>query len=138
MKLPRPLYPIAFPSARKLVFSFACVLHLLSTNHAAGQQQPPNAAAGPPPLGELQRERYVEAFKDLRAQETQTIEQYDEKGVKKRRELVSDLFIYRSGLDQGVAVEYRLGPPRRLHGGCASANANAAGAPAEASPSTLR
>jgi hypothetical protein len=55
--------------------------------------------------GERQAE-YGEMFKDLRADETQTSEDYDAKGLKKRREIVSDLFVYQSR-DQTTAVEYR-------------------------------
>jgi hypothetical protein len=53
-----------------------------------------------------QRE-YKERFKDLTAEETQRVEEYDDKGLKRRREVVSDLIIYQSQLDSSVAVEYR-------------------------------
>lgn len=55
----------------------------------------------------LRRSEYIEAFKDLNAEETQKIEEYDDKGLKKRREIVSDLIIYQSPLDNSTMFEYR-------------------------------
>lgn len=55
----------------------------------------------------LRRKEYIEAFKDLNAEETQKIEEYDDKGVKRRREVVSDLIIYQSPLDNSSMFEYR-------------------------------
>jgi hypothetical protein len=51
---------------------------------------------------------YRNGFKDLTAEEEQTIEEYDGQGkVKKQRRLSSDLFIYQSQLDPTQMVEYR-------------------------------
>jgi hypothetical protein len=55
----------------------------------------------------LRRSEYIEAFKDLNAEETQKIEEYDDKGLKRRREVVSDLIIYQSALDNSSMFEYR-------------------------------
>ncbi|MFL6253732.1 MAG: hypothetical protein ACJ74T_01795 [Pyrinomonadaceae bacterium] len=50
---------------------------------------------------------YRERFKDLIAEETQRIEEYGAEGLKRRREVVSDLIIYQSQLDSSVTAEYR-------------------------------
>ncbi len=50
---------------------------------------------------------YRERFKDLVAEETQRIEEYGDGGLKRRREVVSDLIIYQSQLDSSAAAEYR-------------------------------
>lgn len=55
----------------------------------------------------LRRSEYIEAFKDLNAEETQKIEEYDDKGLKRRREIVSDLIIYQSPLENSSMFEYR-------------------------------
>jgi hypothetical protein len=55
----------------------------------------------------LRRSEYIQAFKDLSAEEAQKIEEYDYKGVKRRREIVSDLIIYQSPLDNSSRFEYR-------------------------------
>jgi len=55
----------------------------------------------------LRRTEYIEAFKDLNAEETQKIEEYDDKGLKRRREIVSDLIVYQSPLDNSSMFEYR-------------------------------
>ena len=55
----------------------------------------------------LRRVEYVEAFKDLNAVETQRIEEYGDKGAERRREIVSDLIIYQSPLDNSSMFEYR-------------------------------
>jgi hypothetical protein len=53
-----------------------------------------------------QRE-YKERFKDLTAEETQRVEEFGDEGLKRRREVVSDLIIYQSQLDSSAAAEYR-------------------------------
>ncbi len=50
---------------------------------------------------------YKERFKDLIAEETQRIEEYGDKGLKRRREVVSDLIVYQSQIDGSAVVEYR-------------------------------
>ena len=55
----------------------------------------------------LRRSEYIEAFKDLNAQEIQRVEEYDDNGLKRRREIVSDLIVYESPLSKLSAVEYR-------------------------------
>jgi hypothetical protein len=50
---------------------------------------------------------YRERFKDLTAEETQRVEEFGAEGLKRRREVVSDLIIYQSQLDSSVAAEYR-------------------------------
>jgi hypothetical protein len=50
---------------------------------------------------------YRERFKDLTAEETQSVEEYGDEGLKRRREIVSDLIIYQSQMDSSAAVEYR-------------------------------
>ncbi len=50
---------------------------------------------------------YKERFKDLIAEETQRIEEYGDKGLKRRREVVSDLIVYQSQLDSSAVSEYR-------------------------------
>lgn len=55
----------------------------------------------------LRRSEYIQAFKDLNAEETQKIEEYDDKGIKRQREIVSDLIVYQSALDNSSMFEYR-------------------------------
>lgn len=55
----------------------------------------------------LRRSEYIAAFKDLNAEETQKIEEYGDNGLKRRREIVSDLIIYQSPLDNSSMFEYR-------------------------------
>ncbi|HYG79158.1 MAG TPA: hypothetical protein VD861_02150 [Pyrinomonadaceae bacterium] len=50
---------------------------------------------------------YKERFKDLIAEETQRIEEYGAEGLKRRREVVSDLIIYQSQIESSTVVEYR-------------------------------
>ena len=77
-------------------------------------QQPPQSPSDQAELNELIRRaaismnEYKTAFKDLTAEEEQTIEEYDEKGkLKKQRRIASDLFIYQSQLDPSKMIEYR-------------------------------
>ncbi len=55
----------------------------------------------------LRRAEYRQHFKDLTAEETQKIEEYGDEGLKRRREVVSDLIIYQSQLDDSLMAEYR-------------------------------
>jgi hypothetical protein len=51
---------------------------------------------------------YKAKFKDLTAEELQTVEEFDDKGnLKKQRRIAADLFIYQSQLDPTQMVEYR-------------------------------
>jgi hypothetical protein len=53
-------------------------------------------------------ERYEQTFRDLAAEETKTIEEFDERGaVVKRRQIVSDLIVYRSSREDAATAEYR-------------------------------
>lgn len=55
----------------------------------------------------LRRAEYKEMFKDLTAEETQRVEEYRDEGLKRRREIVCDLIIYQSQLDNSFMAEYR-------------------------------
>jgi hypothetical protein len=55
----------------------------------------------------LRRAEYKEMFKDLTAEEMQRVEEYGDEGLKRRREIVSDLIIYQSQLDNSFMAEYR-------------------------------
>lgn len=51
---------------------------------------------------------YTASFRDLTAEEKQTIELYDATGnLMRRRELLSDFVVYQSRFDKGVTAEYR-------------------------------
>jgi hypothetical protein len=51
---------------------------------------------------------YTASFRDLTAEEKQSVELYDSKGKQvKRREIVSDFIVYQSRFDRGVTAEYR-------------------------------
>jgi hypothetical protein len=87
-------------------------LSFLAPGPSFGRQSAPQAsdAAAPPELigkaGERKRE-YRERFKDLTAEETQRVEEYGPEGLKRRREIVSDIIIYQSRIDGSSAAEYR-------------------------------
>jgi hypothetical protein len=94
----------------KHMFHSLVLLSLLGAGLSFSQQPapPPDAAtaefirkAG------LRRAEYKEVFKDLTAEETQKVEEYGDEGLKRRREVVSDLIVYQSRLDTSSAVEYR-------------------------------
>ena len=87
-------------------------LSCLFTGSSFGQQPAPQTseAAAPAELiskASLRTREYQEKFKDLTAEETQRVEEYGDKGVKRRREIVSDLIIYQSQLDSSSMFEYR-------------------------------
>lgn len=75
------------------------------------QSAPPTSdAAAPAELigrAAARRREYMERFKDLTAEETQRVEEYGDEGVKRRREVVSDLIIYQSQMDGSSMFEYR-------------------------------
>jgi len=56
----------------------------------------------------LRGPEYKAKFKDLTAEEEQTIEEFDAQGkLEKQRRVASDLFIYQSQLDPSRMFEYR-------------------------------
>jgi hypothetical protein len=57
--------------------------------------------------GGLRRAEYMKMFNDLTAEETQKVEEYGGEGLKRRREIVSDLIIYQSQVDNSFMAEYR-------------------------------
>ncbi|MET0621892.1 MAG: hypothetical protein ABW250_02825 [Pyrinomonadaceae bacterium] len=87
-------------------------LSFLAPGSCFGQESapPPSDAAATAELigraGARTRE-YTEKFKDLTAEETQRVEEYGADGLKRRREVVSDLIIYQSQLDGSSMFEYR-------------------------------
>lgn len=90
---------------RRILYSLV-LLSLASAGLSFGQQ--------PAELKELVRRagmsvsEYKAGFKDLTAEEEQTVEEYDEQGrVEKQRRIASDLIIYQSQLDSAQLVEYR-------------------------------
>jgi hypothetical protein len=77
-------------------------------------QQAPQPAPDQPELNELINRaairvtEYKTKFKDLTAEEEQTIEEFDAQGkLEKQRRVASDLFIYQSQLDPTEMFEYR-------------------------------
>jgi hypothetical protein len=87
-------------------------LSFLAPASSFGRQSAPQApdAAAPAELISRAAARvaeYKERFKDLIAEETQRIEEFGNEGLKRRREIVSDLIIYQSQIDTSVAAEYR-------------------------------
>jgi hypothetical protein len=96
----------------KDILRLLVALSFLSPGSSFGQESaPPSSdAAAPAELISMAAARvteYRERFKDLIAEETQRIEEYGAKGLKRRREVVSDLIIYQSQIDSSVAAEYR-------------------------------
>ena len=97
----------------KLVLCSLAFLVLTNTNISFAQQ-PPKPSSDETELNELIRRaaermnEYKTGFKDLTAEEEQTIEEYDDKDkLRKQRRIASDLFIYQSQLDPSQMVEYR-------------------------------
>src|SRR5688572_11926882 len=88
---------------RQIICSFM-ILSLLGAS-ASLAQRALETAPEPVSIEELvrkagsMRREYIEAFKDLNAEETQRVEEYDDKGLKRRRDIVSDLIVYQSALD---------------------------------------
>lgn len=88
------------------------LLSLVGPGFAFSQQPAPGApdAAATADLinrAGLRRAEYREMFKDLAAEETQRVEEYGDEGLKRRREIVSDLIIYQSQTDGSYMAEYR-------------------------------
>jgi hypothetical protein len=87
-------------------------LSFLSPGSALSQQTAPRASDAAATAELIRRaaartREYRERFKDLTAEETQRVEEYGDKGLKRRREVVSDLIVYQSRLDGSATVEYR-------------------------------
>jgi hypothetical protein len=86
------------------------LLFLITAGLSFGQQPPDRDAELKDLLHRagIRMSEYVTRFKDLTAEEQQTVEEYDDKGKLKRpRLIVSDLFIYQSQVDPTQMVEYR-------------------------------
>jgi len=97
---------------RTIVLALAAALLFASPCRSA---QPPAASCAVDDVGEVvmrylaARDEYVNAFRNLVAEETKTIEVFRASGeVEKRREIVSDLLVYSVARDgRDVATEYR-------------------------------
>ena len=97
---------------RRILYSL--VLLCLTSAGASFGQQPTPPPPDPAQLEELIRRaglsvsEYKTRFKDLTADEEQSVEEYDAEGkLKRRRRIVSELVIYQSQLDASLAAEYR-------------------------------
>ena len=87
-------------------------LSFLAPGSSFGQEPAPPASGAAAPAELISRaaartREYRERFKDLTAEETQRVEEFGAEGLKRRREVVSDLIIYQSQLDSSSAAEYR-------------------------------
>lgn len=96
----------------KDILCLLVALSCLSPGPAFGQESSPptlDAAATAELISRASARtlEYRERFKDLTAEETQRVEEYGNEGVKRRREVVSDLIIYPSQLDSSSMFEYR-------------------------------
>jgi hypothetical protein len=96
----------------KNIICLLVALSFLVPGATFGQQPAPQASDAAAPAELISRAaarmaEYKERFKDLIAEETQRIEEYGAEGLKRRREVVSDLIIYQSQIDGSVAAEYR-------------------------------
>lgn len=96
----------------KNIIRLLFALSFLAPGSSFGQASAPpssDAAATAELIGRavVRRREYKERFKDLTAEETQRVEEYGAEGLKRRREVVSDLIIYQSQLDGSSTFEYR-------------------------------
>ena len=95
----------------KVILRLFVALSFLSPGALSRQSAPPSSddAATAELIGRAaaRTREYRERFKDLTAEETQRVEEYGDKGLKRRREVVSDLIVYQSQLDGSATVEYR-------------------------------
>ena len=96
----------------KNILSLLFALTLLAPGSSFAQKSAPpssDAAATAELINRaaVRMREYRERFKDLTAEETQRVEEYGDEGLKRRREVVSDLIIYQSQMDNSAAVEYR-------------------------------
>lgn len=115
-KLTRPPdgHPAAFYLLHTLRYLAIIVLVSTAALPCAGRQ-----TTGVPSADQIRLEQmlgdagarvadYVSLFKDLTAEETKTVERVRESGeASRRRQIVSDLIVYRSVLDNGSMAEYR-------------------------------
>ena len=97
---------------KRILYSLA--VFLLTNTNISFAQQPPKPPADQVELNGLinraaiRVKEYETGFKDLTAEEEQSVEMYDAKGkIEKQRRISSDLFIYQSQLDPSAMVEYR-------------------------------
>lgn len=96
----------------KNILCLLFALSFLAHGSSFGQESaPPSSdAAAPAELinrAAARRREYMERFKDLTAEETQRVEEFGDGGLKRRREVVSDLIVYQSQLDASSMFEYR-------------------------------
>ena len=96
----------------KNILRLLVALSFLAPGSSFGQESAPpssDAAATAELISRaaLRQRAYKERFKDLTAEETQRVEEYGAEGLKRRREVVSDLIIYQSQLDGSSVAEYR-------------------------------
>ena len=96
----------------KNIFRLLVALSFLAPGASFGQQPatPAPETAAPAELirrAAARRQEYAEKFKDLTTEETQRVEEYGNKGVERRREVVSDLIVYQSQLNASAMFEYR-------------------------------
>jgi hypothetical protein len=96
----------------KHILRLFVALSFLSPGASFGQQPATQAwdAAATAELisrATLRTLEYRERFKDLTAEETQRVEEFEGDGVKRRREIISDLIIYQSQMDSAAMFEYR-------------------------------
>lgn len=96
----------------KDILCLLVALSFLAPGASFSQQSAPPASDAAAPAELISRAaarvaEYTERFKDLTAEETQRVEEYGNEGLKRRREVVSDLIIYQSQLDSASMFEYR-------------------------------
>jgi hypothetical protein len=96
----------------KNILRLLVALSFLTTGSSLGRRPAPQASddAATAELisrAAARRREYMERFKDLTAEETQRVEEFGAEGLKRRREVVSDLIIYQSQLDASAMFEYR-------------------------------
>jgi hypothetical protein len=96
----------------KNILRLLFALSFLAPGSSFGQESAPpssDAAATAELISRasLRQREYKERFKDLTAEETQRVEEFGDEGLKRRREVVSDLIIYQSQLDGSSMFEYR-------------------------------
>jgi hypothetical protein len=110
------IFRLASSPTHKMLKRGLCslALLLLASASISFAQQAPQSAADQAELNELIRraairiKEYKIGFKDLTAEEQQTLEEFDAQGkVEKQRRVASDLFIYQSQLDPNEMFEYR-------------------------------
>ena len=95
----------------KNIIRLLLALSFLAPGLSFGQEPaPPSSDAATAELisrAALRTREYMEKFKDLTAEETQRVEEFGDEGLKRRREVVSDLIVYQSQMDSSAMFEYR-------------------------------